>query len=225
MPRKPRDPVDDFASGAVPEGRKPSDVVLRITETQRERMGVCVRAAQMRARHMSFRAIAKDLGMENPKSAYEAVRIGLSLLPDEDMREARRLEVLRLDRIGREAMARVADPGPLVSQGKVMLDPDTGLPYPDNQIRIQALTILLKLSAEVRRFRGLDAPKRSVSLLAEVPVTEIQAHLDSLRAELGLPEGPGMLPSPVVLPGEALAVPGQGTGEAAPEPDAPGEGD
>ena len=225
MSRKPHDPVDDFASGGFPEGRKPADVVLRVSKTARDRMGVCVRAAQLRAGHMSFRDIAKELGMENPKSAYEAVRIGLSLLPDEDVREARRLEILRLDRIGRELMALILDPGPLVSQGKVMVDPDTGLPYPDNQVRSQALALALKLSAELRRFRGLDAPKRSVSLLAEVPVTEIQAHLDSLRAELGLPEGPGMLPPPVVLPGEALEVPGQPAGGEAEPPVPEPEGD
>jgi len=225
LPRKPSDPLGDFASGAVPEGRKPSDVVLRITDTQRERMMVCVRAAQMRARHMSFRAIAKELGMENPKSAYEAVRIGLSLLPEEDPREARRLEMLRLNRIGREAMALLADPGPLVSQGKVMVDPDTGLPFPDKQIVIQALTILLKLSAEVRRFGGMDAPKRSVSVLAQVQPAEIQAHLDSLRAELGLPEGAVVLPDGVIVLGEALEVPDQPAGGEAEPPVPEPEGD
>lgn len=185
--------VEDAAPARVP-ARRGTGTNLLIPDGQMQKMRLCMRAAQLRAQHKTYRQIAVDLGLETPALAQTAVKQGLSLMPQEDLQDLHRMQVLQLDRVGRKLWSVVENPPPLVSQGKVMWkDEEAGVPFPDEAVRVQALRELRQLLADIRKFRGIDAPKRSVSVLAEIPVADIQAHLaelrEQLRSELG--EGAG----------------------------------
>ena len=91
---------------------------------------------------------------------------------------------LRFDRLARETLKVAADPGPMVSQGKVMYDEATGQPYPDNAVRVSALELWRKIQADWRKFDGLDAPKRSVT--AHIEVADVRARIAELQRELDI---------------------------------------
>jgi hypothetical protein len=106
----------------------------------------------------------------------------------------------RLDQLAREAQALADNPPPLVSQGKIMYDEVTGEPYRDGGVRAQALELKRKVEADIRKFEGLDAPKRSVT--AHIEVADVKARLAELRSELGIEgEDPPVLAGAVLEPG------------------------
>jgi hypothetical protein len=184
MPGKSTEVFVEDAAPSTVGARK--DVDLRISATATERVRLCNRAADMRAQHRSYREIAVELDLSSPAAAKMAVDQALAWQPVEDLRALRRLHAMSLARAGREALARVEDPGPLVSQGKIMYNEETGEPFPDNGVRIQALQTWIKLLADERKFHGTDAPKRQVNLTGEIPTEYLQAQLAAVRAELGI---------------------------------------
>lgn len=176
------------------------DLAVRVPDEQLQRMQLCVRAADMRARHMSFQAIAVELGLSSPAVAKTAYEKGLALQPTENLQTLRRVHGMRLDRAARVALEIIAAPGPLVSQGKVIYDEATGEPCPDQTVRNQALQTLIKVEAEERKFYGTDAAKRSVTLSGEIPAEYLQEQLARLRSQLGITEDGALQ----VLEGAAL---------------------
>jgi hypothetical protein len=176
-------PDDDGRPGK--EIKLAADSDVRLGGVASDKAQVCIRAAELRAQHMTFANIARELGLATPAVAQRAVRTGLTLIPSEDVREVRRLSDQRLDRMARKLLGVIAEPGPLVSQGKIITDED-GVPYPDQMVRTRALEALLKVDGEMRKLHGADAPKRSVTITADM----IAARISELKAELGVP-GPG----------------------------------
>lgn len=159
--------------------------VTRLSSGAEDWVRVCLRAATLRSQFMSFAKIAAELDLATPREAQRAVRQGIAFTPADDVREIRRLEDQRLARIGLELLAVVDDPGPLVSQGKIMYrseDPDVPeVPYPDQMTRVRALEALMKLSTELRKLHGADAPKRTMAITSDM----IQERILELRRELG----------------------------------------
>ena len=159
--------------------------VARLGPAAEDWVRVCLQAAQLRSQFKSFTVIARELDLPSPKDAQKAVRQGIALTPADDVREIRRLEDQRLARIGEKLLAVVEDPGPLVSQGKIMMrydGPDAPeMPYEDQMTRVRALEGLMKLSAEFRRLHGADAPKKTMAITQDM-ITE---RIMELRRELG----------------------------------------
>ena len=159
--------------------------VARLSSQAEDWVRVCLLAAQMRSQFKSFVDIARALDLPSPREAQRAVRQGIALTPADDVREIRRLEDQRLARIGERLLAVVENPGPLVSQGKIMYrseDPDAPeVPYEDEMIRTRALEALMKLSAEFRKLHGADAPKKTMAITQDM-ITE---RIMELRRELG----------------------------------------
>lgn len=176
------------ANGDTPgrEIRLADDGDVRVGGVATDKAQLCIRAAELRSRHMSFANIARELHLASPAVAQRAVRTGLTLIPAEDVREVRRLSDQRLDRIARGLLGVVENPGPLVSQGKVMMNeenPDAPpVPYADQMVRVRAYEALLKVDSEMRKLHGADAPKRSVTITADM----IAARISELKAELGM---------------------------------------
>lgn len=158
--------------------------VARLSPGAEDWARVCIRAAVLRSQFTSFADIAVELDLADPKEAQRAVRQGITLMPADDVREARRLEHQRLERVGRKLLEIVADPGPLVSQGKIMtfISADgVERVFEDRMTQIRALEALTKLSAETSKLDGLYAPKKSMAITQDM-ITE---RIMELRRELG----------------------------------------
>src|SRR5580693_185111 len=101
------------------EIRLADDGDVRVGGITADKARLCIEAAELRAQHMTFTDIARELHLATPAVAKRAVQTGLTLIPSEDVREVRRLSDQRLDRIARGLLSVIEEPGPLVSQGKI----------------------------------------------------------------------------------------------------------
>ena len=156
-----------------------------------EKVRLCLLAARLRTRKMRYGDIATELGFANAMAAKQAVSVGLGLMPAENFTEARRQASEELDEMSRGAWQEIEDPGPMTTvSGKVVIDPDTGQPYPDKQVRIQARRLLLDIQKEWRKLHGVDAPKQSVTFTGTLE--DLRAEVAKKQAELAaLEQGDG----------------------------------
>ena len=154
----------------------PSSDPARITPLAAEKARICILAARLRTRRMTFTDIAAELGLSSPAAAKQAVSVGLGLLPSENFAEARREAADELDEMARGAWEVIDNPGLATTvSGKLILDPDTDRAMPDRQAEIAARKLLLEIHKERRKLFGVDAPKQSVTF---------SGNLEDLRAEV-----------------------------------------
>lgn len=184
MPPAPKTPVISGKDVVAPV----QDADVRMTGMTAEKSRLCIQAAELRAKHVTFADIARDLHLASPAVAKRAVQTGLTLIPSEDVREVRRLSDQRLDRIARGLLVVIESPGPLVSQGKIITDED-GNPFHDRMVQVRAYEALLKVDTESRKLHGADAPRRSVTITSDM----ISARIAELKAELGIQGSAGGL--------------------------------
>jgi nucleotide-binding universal stress UspA family protein len=172
----------DVAAGAL----------ATLTPAAEDHVRLCIKIAQMRSRHIEYDEIAEELHLPSVADAYRLAQTGFAVMPAEDVHEGRQMARAEYHAIARELWDRVRDPGPLVSQGKKIrvvlgIDDDgrevEGDPYPDVQVAVRALEALAKVQERLDRIGGHEAPKRTV--VANVPIEEIRAHVERLRAQVG----------------------------------------
>jgi hypothetical protein len=77
-------------------------------------------AAALRARGRTFEEIAAELGMANRSQAYKAVQRAFAAIPYEQVEEARRLDLERIDRLIAHCWAVMEREHLTVSMGKVV---------------------------------------------------------------------------------------------------------
>jgi len=158
--------------------------VVRVPASVRAKVQLCIRAAELRVRHARFVEIARELGLPDAATARRAVEEGLALVPSEDVRAVRRLAADELHAVGRSAWGLVDDPGPATTvSGKVIIDPGSGEPYPDNSVRVAALGKILEVNKELRKLHGADAPKQSMSVVASMSAEEIRSVAAQVMAQ------------------------------------------
>jgi len=179
---RPRDP---YAGGVK---------ISKLPDRQAVVVQLCLRAAELRSQHRTFAQIAAELELESPADAQRAVRQGLALTPADDVREVRRLEDMRLAEIAVKQRDILLNPPPLAQLGKIVVDGD-GVPVPDEQARSKAAEVLLKVSAEMRKLHGADAPKKTMAITHEMVAERIM----ELKRELGMDDE--ILPGFVLPPG------------------------
>jgi hypothetical protein len=159
-------------------------------------------AATLRAKGRTFDQIAGEMGYASRGKAYEAVMRAYADIPYEQVEEARRLDLERLDRLIEQAWAVMEREHVTVSQGRVVgkqtgfqRDPDTGevLRDSDNQPIPEYEDILDDgpLLAAIREIRGLlerrakiigyEAPAR----FEHLTIDAIDAEIRMLKAEMG----------------------------------------
>jgi hypothetical protein len=139
------------------------------------------RAVELRRQHMNYRQIAAHLGLST-SNAYQAVQRGLADTVAETNDEVRRQEVERLDDLARAALTVLTKTHIVVSQGRVVLDPNTDEPLIDDGPILQALDRLLKIQERRAKLLGLDAPAK-VEVLT---LNTIDEEIRRLSAELGV---------------------------------------
>lgn len=137
----------------------------------------CERAAIMRTWFIPFAKIAAALDLSSPREAQQAVRQGIALMPAEDIVAVRKMEDDRLRHIADQLKAVIEnEPQPLISDGHVIADPETGDVYPDQMARVRVLEALMNV---VNAMRVLYARK---PVITPDMVTE---RIKVLRRELG----------------------------------------
>jgi hypothetical protein len=100
------------------------------------------------------------------------------------VQEARLKQLAKIQELERQAWERLADPQPVVDrQGNIVCRPD-GSEVPDSAAWAAVAQIVLRCLERQSKLSGLDAPRRSVSLIADVPLADLQAHVAQLRREL-----------------------------------------
>ena len=177
-----------------------------------------IRALEMRREGLDYKTIGENLGM-TAGSASAAVRRALALSIAETSDEVREIEIQRLESYIPHALKVLNGRHLVVNQGRVICDPDTDEPLIDPEPSMKALDRLLKISEAIREFRGLNAPKRSISEV--ITVDAIQAEILRLRAVVAAQAGTGERPA--FGPGSADSTVTDGGGVSA-EPSAPGGG-
>lgn len=157
----------------------------QIAESAEEKMRLCLRAADMKARGAPFARIADELGLDSPKDAARCAEKGYSLSPCEDHRTARRNSARRLDMAFEGLFAVIDDPPPMTTvTGKLVLDPETGERLPDKAVVVATWRTIVQTDKEYRQLFGADAPKRSVNFHALGGPEEVEAILEVRKAEL-----------------------------------------
>ena len=172
--------------------------------------------AELRAQGLTLRQIAAEIGYESESGIARALERAYARVPAEGGQLARRIELDRLDRWTRKAEEILANPGPQVDRlGRPVINEKTGQPYPNQEIVLQAIDRLVRLSERRARIMGIDAAKRSLSMSIDtffdgLPPGELAAHMRHLRAEMGWdPDGEDRPPGGPAAPLLAIAaVPG-----------------
>ncbi|RKN61873.1 hypothetical protein D7231_31875 [Streptomyces klenkii] len=134
-------------------------------------------AAALRARGLSYRQIADELGVART-TAHEMVERALQAIVQEPAEQVRQLELDRLDHMYRSALGVLERRHVTVSQGRIV-KADDGEPLEDDGPVLQAIDRMLRIQERRARLLGLDAPSR-VSVDAEHLGDEIGALLNAL---------------------------------------------
>jgi len=186
----PEDP--EPRKGAIP---MPSPA-YRIGPVAMEKAQACIRAAEMRAKGMKWQDIMAELGLASPLEAKRCAEVGFGLAPGDDLAMARRRAADEIDLLRRELWKMLDNPQPLTGvSGNIVIGAD-GRPIPDDAIRISAVRAMADLNERYRRLHGTDAPKRNVSLFAQIPPEDLQAEVARLRKEVA--DAKGALPGEVI---------------------------
>ena len=193
MPRKAA-PTSDTPAGHTVVPRVPTATGSKITPAAEEYIRRCIQVAQMRSGHMEYVDIALQLGLGSPKEAYAMAQTGFAVMPAEDVHEGRRMSNQDLHKVGTKLWAIVENPGPLVSQGKIMwMDEEQAVPFPDAMVATRALEAIIRLEERLSRLNGWDAPK--TSMIAKMPIEEVRAYLAARKAEAARHQTSGELPA------------------------------
>lgn len=115
-------------------------------------------AAQLRAQGATYDEIARRLGWTDKSAAHKAVSRALAAVPADAVDQLRQVEDLHLHALRARAWAIVENPGPLVSEGRVIKDTG-GEPLEDENTRLRAIGQCSRVSAQRSRLWGLDAPQ------------------------------------------------------------------
>jgi hypothetical protein len=141
-----------------------------------------MRAAEMRSRSMTYPQIAAEMGIAL-STAYDRVQRGFAQIPTEGGKEAKRLELEKLDRIEAHLLGVMERDHIKVDHGKIIYD-DTGNRILDDGPGVTAANSLLRVQERRSRLMGYDAPTRAtVQVITEDLVDEEISRLESQLAE------------------------------------------
>jgi hypothetical protein len=142
------------------------------------------RVLRMLAQGMSYQQVvdAGVPGIANRGAVSKARRRALDAIRAPAVHEYRAEMMAKLDELESGAWEQIRDPGPKTSvTGRMVEDPRTGEPLPDNVVRDTARNTVLKVVRTRMDLLGLAAPKRSMSLQASV---ELDGEHEQLQAQL-----------------------------------------
>lgn len=172
----------------MPRGRRPQGAdgrfIRTLTAAERD-----AEACRLKARSLSYRQIAEQLGYADHTGARRAVERVLAETVAEPAAELRQLELMKLDAMERAVLDVLERKHVTVSNGKVIYSGTEGEPLVDDAPVLQAVDRLLKIQDRRSKLVGLDAPKRLEVITVDAIDAEIARLTDELErrlaAELG----------------------------------------
>ncbi|MCF3101436.1 hypothetical protein IPZ58_07560 [Streptomyces roseoverticillatus] len=157
-------------AGPSPTPRDPTGKWMYTPESARRD----AEAAELRARGMSYRRIAAELGID-VHTAHDAVERALKAIVQEPAEKVRALELERLDLLYERAVQVLERRHVTVSQGRIVREGDQ--PLQDDGPVLQAIDRLLKIQERRARLLGLDAAtKANVSGAVRYEIVGIDAE-------------------------------------------------
>jgi hypothetical protein len=142
------------------------------------------RAAELRSASLTYPQIAAELGV-SVTTAYESAMRGMAAVPTEGQIEAKRLELLKLDRRERYLFGVMGREHVKIDNGHVVLD--QGQRIVDDGPGIQASNALDRVQKRRAALLGLDEPaKIRVETITE---DAVDAEIRRLTEELSLNGG------------------------------------
>jgi len=144
-------------------------------------------ACHLHAQGWTIREVSDELGYGSPGNCHRGIQRALAEAASlHGARELRELMIVELGELRRKMWAMVESPPPAFDRmGRIVVDGD-GNQVPDAAAVTNAGSVLIRAMDRLARLAGIDAPRRSVSILADVSIADLQAHLEQLRDELGL---------------------------------------
>lgn len=154
-----------------------------MTQTGEEKLETAEQRRQvvaLRRRGETFEAIGEELGFSRQR-AHAIFKEALASIPAPEVTELRTEERDRLEGLMREAWKVLGKDHIAVSQGRVVLDPESGNPLLDDGPKLAAIKELRQLSESLRKLYGVDAPvKVDLSGGAELRVTIVGVDTEAM---------------------------------------------
>jgi hypothetical protein len=141
-------------------------------------------AAEMYDNGATYEQVAEALGYRHKGHAFQGIMQARA-----DAARGTRTEELRLQQLAELEMLKaemwrtVLDPPPLAQHGKIVHDVD-GQVVLDEAARQGAVKEIRQAGERIARLRGLDAPRRSMHAVLDIPMADIDARAEELRREL-----------------------------------------
>jgi len=144
-------------------------------------------ACHLHAQGWTIREISDHLGYGSPGNTHRGIQRALAEAASlHGARELREVQIAELTALRRKMWAMIESPPPAFDRmGHIVVDGD-GNQVPDAAAVINAASVIIRAADRLARLTGIDAPRRSVSVLADVSIADLRAHLEMLRDELGL---------------------------------------
>lgn len=139
-----------------------------------------VKASELRARRLSYRQIAQQLGYSNERSAQRAVQGALAWVGANTILESRELMLLHLDLLSQVCWRIMESHHLTVSNGRVVKY--KGRPVEDDRPTLEAVDRLLAIEKERRIVLGLAAPKQHQHVV--INHDSVNQAIAALEAEL-----------------------------------------
>lgn len=137
------------------------------------------RAATMKRRGLPYQVIADTLGIAL-STAYGAVESAMKEIPFEDADTLRKIELAHLEIAQAKALEILEVRHVLADiKGKLIYDED-GNVATDDTVALKAIDSLTKIQTRRSKLLGLDAPLKSMSLVAVVTLDEMKQDIDGL---------------------------------------------
>ncbi len=148
-------------------------------------------AARLKARGMTLEQVAAELGLDkpNPENGPQRAAAAIKRAMGEMARfagdEMRMMELRSLDELEWIAWQTLKTSHVVVSQGRVVLDEDTGLAVTDDRYTLETIDRILKIKERRAKLMGLDAPiRREV-----ITMDSIESEIKKLESELAASNG------------------------------------
>jgi len=138
-------------------------------------------AARLRATGLSYSDVARQLGFADESGAFRAATRAMRAIA-EPARELRAIELARLDFALQAAWKVMTMVHVAVSNGRVVLHPETGEPLRDYGPVLAAIDRVVRIGERRCKLLGLDAPTK----IEAITVDQIEHAINQLAAELGM---------------------------------------